>query len=128
MSRATWRRWRAMRASWSMRATGCGRCGRSISFRTPRTSKRLSRFLVSGLDQAFEELAELAGAPEILRVPLHGDAILRIGFFHRLDHAVGRGRGDLESLRDLFHRLVMAAVHMAGLIVLHVFLEQFLQL
>ena len=57
------------------------------------------RLLVSGLDQAFEQLAELAGAPEVLGMPLHRDAERRVRLLHRLDHAVGRRRGDLEARR-----------------------------
>ena len=60
-------------------AAGCGlsdrgRCARSTCSRTPRTSRRLFLSRVSGLDEALEQLAELAGAPEILRMPLHRDA------------------------------------------------------
>ena len=86
--------------------------------------RRLFLPVVGGLDQPLEQLAELAGAPEILGMPLHRDAERRVRLFHRFDDAVRRRRGDLEALGDLLHRLVMAAVDVAGLAVFHVIGEQ----
>ena len=117
MCRVMSRRWRAMRACSSMPATGSRRRARSICFRTPRTSRRLSLSPVSGLHEAFEQLAEFSGPPEILRMPLHGDAKRRAGFLHRLDDAVRRRCGHVETLRRVLHRLVMPAVDVARLAV-----------
>src|SRR5687767_5636732 len=124
MCRAISRRWRAMREScWTPVIESRAR-GRSICSRPPRTSRRSSLSRVSGLDQAFEQLAEFTGAPEILRMPLHGNTKGRVGLFHRLDHAVGRGGGDVEALGHVPDRLVMAAVDVARLTIFHVIGKQ----
>src|SRR4051794_40516159 len=102
-----WPRWRAMRGCCWMRAIGSRRRARSISSRTPRTWRRSFRFRASGLHETFEQFAELAGAPKVFRVPLHGDAIARVIAFHRFDHAVGRGGRHFEPLRRLLDRLMM---------------------
>src|SRR5580704_16612505 len=68
-----------------------------------------------GLEEALEQRPELAGAPEVLRVPLDAEAETCCGIFDRLDDAVGRGRGDLEAGGYLLDGLVMTAVDLAGI-------------
>ena len=46
-----------------------------------------------GLNEAFEERAELTSAVEILRVPLNAEAEAARGIFDRFDHAIRRGGG-----------------------------------
>ena len=86
-----------------IRHRSCGRV-RSISKHAARRNGR--RFCVGvltvpgarrgsgaagGVDEAFEQRAEFAGAPEIFRVPLDAEAEARLRIFDRFDDAVGRG-------------------------------------
>ena len=139
--RATSRRWRATRACCSMPATGWRRCARSICSRTPRTSKPSLRFraslgsrrlflpVVRRLDEAFEQRAELAGAPEILR-----DATAPRGRTASPGCSIASmtpsGAVAVTSKPGAtpLHRLVVAAVDLAGLAVFHVLGEQRRQL
>ena len=60
---------------------------------SPTRGSRLAR-LPFGPDASrkpFEQRAELAGAEEVLRVPLHAEAEARRGILDRFDDAVGRG-------------------------------------
>jgi len=50
--------------------------------------------VAGGGDEGIEQRLELAGAPEILGMPLHSETECRVGRFDAFDHAVGRhGRG-----------------------------------
>ena len=60
------------------------------------------RLRVRRLEEAFEQRPELAGAPEVLRVPLDAEAEARRRILDRLDDAVGRGRATREARRDAF--------------------------
>ena len=62
------------------------------------------------LDESLEQSAELARAPEVLRMPLHADAEPGAGLFDRLDDAVWRRGGDDETRRGLLDGLMMPAV------------------
>ncbi len=69
-------------------------------------------------DELLEERAELAGPPEVLGVPLHGQAEpARPGRSMRLDHAVRRGGVDVEARRQPLDRLMVPAVHLQALAV-----------
>src|SRR5688572_8533965 len=113
-----------MRGCCSMPAIASSARARSICSRTRRTSKPSSLSRGSGLHQAFEQFAKLARPPEVLGMPLHGDAERAIRLFHRLDHAVRRRCRHFEPGGDFLYRLVMAAVDVAGLAILHVIGEQ----
>ena len=54
-----------------------------------------------GLEEPFEQRAELAGAPEVLRMPLDAEAEARGRIFDRFDDAVGRGGRHDEARRDV---------------------------
>ena len=58
----------------------------------------LSLYLVrlGGFDEFFEQRSELARAPEVLRMPLHGDAEARAGTLDRFDDAIRGGGGDVN--------------------------------
>ena len=49
---------------------------------------------LGGFDELFEQRSELPRAPEILGVPLHGDAESRLGTLDGFDDAVGGGSRD----------------------------------
>src|SRR5688500_7858522 len=120
MCPATLPHWLAMRGCYSTPAIASSARRRSTCFQTPRTSRRSSLSRARRLHEAFEQLAELPGPPEILRMPLHRHAEGGIRLFHRFNDAIGRGRRDVETRGHFLHRLVMAAVDVAGLAVLHV--------
>jgi 23S rRNA (uracil1939-C5)-methyltransferase len=91
---------------------------------SPTAEARARRPLLSGGDEAVEERPELAGAPEVLGVPLHPHAERRAPALHAFDHAI-RSRGRLvESRGQAFDALVMAAVDVESLAVFQFLLHQ----
>ena len=115
--RATSRRWRATRGASSMPATRFEQirrvrsvpehaarrdrgCVREIATRdlaradwrleSPNPTAQISRVVRAASRNPSNSGAELAGAPEVLRVPLHAEAEARRGILDRFDDAVGR--------------------------------------
>ena len=82
-----------------------------------RSDSKLTGSAASALarcrDQGVEQAVELAGAPEILRVPLHAEAERAIGRLDRFDDAVGGGCGGDQSRAEPSDGLMMAAVDAA---------------
>src|SRR5260221_4952318 len=76
-------------------------------------SQRLAPVRSRGVDESFEQRPELAGAEEILRMPLDAEAERLRGILDGFDHAVRRRRADNEAGGDGLHRLMVAAVHLA---------------
>ncbi len=70
--------------------------------------------LCGGFEESFEQRAELARAPEVLRVPLDAEAEARGRILDRFDDAVGRRGGHAEARRDGLDRLMVPAVDLAG--------------
>src|SRR2546427_4855603 len=67
-----------------------------------------------GFDESLEERPELPRAPEVLRVPLHAEAEALRGILDGLDDAVRRGGGRDEPFAERLRRLMVTAVHGAG--------------
>src|SRR5580765_3268622 len=107
-----WPRSRATHGRSSTPVTRSSALTPSTCFRTRRMSKpsSCSRSLRRRFEESFEQRAELAGAEEILRVPLDAEAEARRRILDRFDDAVGRGRRRDEPFCDVLHRLVMPAV------------------
>ena len=103
--------------------------------RSPRLSPACSRRYVAGsasdaqprragssrqstlarrLDERLEQRPELAGSPEVLRVPLHADAERGVRLLDRLDHAVGGAGADDQPVAGPADRLMMPAVDAAA--------------
>src|SRR5262245_23353208 len=83
----------------------------------PRTRERLHARLhpfPRRLNERFEQRLELAGAPEILRVPLDADAEWRVRLFDPLDHSIRRAGVDDQAIARLSDRLVVPAVDAAA--------------
>src|SRR5688572_18643919 len=76
-----------------------------------------------GFDELFEQRSELAGAPEILGVPLDGDAEAGTGTLDRFDDAVWRGCGNREPFGGSPDGLMMPAVDLQHLAVLQLLLH-----
>ena len=81
--------------------------------------------LRAGFDEFLEQRSELAGPPEILRVPLHRDAEARLRPLDCFDDSVRRGGGYVEAGAGIPDCLMVAAVDMqhlaAGQLLLHHF-------
>src|SRR5215831_16719328 len=121
-TRRTWRRWLFLigrpaepdatdvgRYKYRWRPALAGRTAGRSEFSAPLRLRPLRR-----VQETLEQRTELAGAEEILRMPLDTEAEFRGGIFNRLDDAVGRGGRRDESRRDLAHGLVVPAVDVAG--------------
>src|SRR5215208_5649025 len=80
------------------------RCSRS------RVSQPASR----RVDERIEQPAELAGPPEVFRMPLDADAEPRIRSLNRFNYTVWCGRRRDEFPAERADRLMVAAVHPAG--------------
>src|SRR3954467_1848787 len=120
MCRVTRRRSRGTRGACWTRAIGWSRCARSIFSPTPRTWKRWRGSpgldpRAPPFDKASEQSRKLAGAPEVLGVPLHADAERRVRALDRLDDPIRRPRRGDEARRDASRRLMVPAVDRAGL-------------
>src|SRR5215208_208800 len=66
------------------------------------------------LNERLEQRPEFAGPVEVLRMPLHAEAEAAARVLECFDDAVGRRRRRDEPLADILRRLVVAAVHGAG--------------
>ena len=81
----------------------------------PRACWRLVfHSLLSCRDKGLEQRLELAGPPEVLRMPLDTQAEARDGLLDGFDDPVGCGCGDHESLSQPANRLMVATVDAAG--------------
>ena len=100
-SPATWPRSPATRGSSSMPATRSTASDRVRSVPEHAARRKVVVFVkavedlgvrVCGFDEALEQRTELAGAPEVLRMPLDAEAERARRILDRFDHPVGRGR------------------------------------
>src|SRR6187549_3705182 len=111
-----------------MAATSRSRMARSCSSGLPARARRtnvprsnvwanegraLRPLLRRGFDESLEDRSELAGAIEVLGVPLHAEAESTARILDRFNHAIGCSGGHRQTRSEFLWGLMMTAVHHA---------------